>query len=267
MGDPLRGHLAEATRAPRCETLQELVALLAVTPSSFLRQMPGRETFSWPERSPQWVIKRFEGDEKSDSRFDRRQGMAGRSPGQREFENLVALRLRGMGVPEPLGWLQSGDHSLLLMAFVPHASNLRDRLLQCPEAWRTWRSPLLGMTLALHAPAPDSEPGFHRDFYLQHFLISGEPERLCLIDVGRVRLVGQVKQRWFEKDLAALDHSGPAFLGDLKRLAWLGRYLDGILGPVPRPMARKRLFSWAKTIRKRQIRMQKHHPRHGEGPA
>ncbi len=266
MGDPLHGHLAKATRAPGCAGLQELEALLQVTPTSYLRQLPGRQTFLWPEKSPRWVVKRFVGDDRGDRRFDRRAGNAGRSPGQREFENLEALGARGLRVPEPVAWLQSGGRSLLLMEFVPHGATLQERLSDSPRTWRTWRTPLLDMVLALHAAAPDSDPGFHRDFYLQHILITGEPEQLCLIDVGRVRLAESVRQRWHEKDLAALAHSAPTSLGECKRLAWLDRYLARLLGPEPRSIARKRLFSWAKAVHKRQIRMQKHRPRHGEDP-
>lgn len=267
MGDPSHGHLAAGTRTPNCGGLGELEDLLQVSPGSFLRQLPGRQTFLWPEEGPQWVVKRFEGDNRGDRRFDRLAGKPGRSPAQREFDNLEALGQRAMRVPEPLGWFQSGELSMLLMEFVPHGTNLQERLAQSPRAWRAWRRPVLNMVQALHAPVSDSTRGFHRDFYLQHLLITGEPEQLCLIDVGRVRLTSGVRQRWFEKDLAALAHSAPDSIGKLQRLAWLGSYLDNLLGPEPRPIARKRLLSWAKAIQKRQSRMRKHTPRHGEEPA
>ncbi|MFT4648291.1 MAG: hypothetical protein ACI9X4_001513 [Glaciecola sp.] len=264
MGAALEGHLTPAALAQGFVGLEDLKSLLDVPVSAFLRQLPGRQTFLWPSGGARWVVKRFEGDDRGDRRFDRRAGQAGRSPGQREYDNLLALSARGLRVPEPLAWLGQGDRSLLLMEYVPHAENLRGRLTDSPESWKLWRASLLEMTLALHAPSSEGVGAYHRDFYLQHLLITSPQEALCLIDVGRVRLKKGVRQRWFEKDLAALAHSAPTALGELARLAWLRRYLKRLLGPLDRAGTRKRLFAWAKAIQNRRRRMEKHQPRHGE---
>jgi len=264
MGAPLHGHLTPAAIEQGLPALQELQDWLHVEAPTYLRRLPGRQTYLWPAKDPKWVVKRFEGDARADRWFDRRTGQGGRCPAHREFDNLVALGGRGLQVPGPLAWIQVGDRSLMVMEFVPHSQTLRDRLEQSPGSWRVWRNGLLDLVLDLHGRAGSPQAGHHRDLYLQHLLLTGDPERLCLIDVGRVRLKSGVRQRWFEKDLAALAHSAPDSLGERKRLAWLARYLEGLAGPVDRAQARKRLFTWARAIQNRMRRMEKHQPRHGE---
>jgi hypothetical protein len=267
MGDSAEGQLAPAAPAQGLHGLQDLEALSAAEPSVFLRRLPTRETFQWPQAAPTWVIKRYRGDSMTDRWFDRRIGRGGRCAARREFDNLLQLQARGLRVPEPLGWWSRGEHSLLVMEYVPHGGTLRDGLTDSPAGWKVWRSPLLELVLGLHGIGRDSLAGFHRDFYLQHLLITGSPGVLCLIDVGRVRLMRDVRRRWFVKDLAALAHSAPDSLGELARLAWLGRYLDGLLGGLDRAASRQRLLAWARAIHRRQTRMEKHRPRHGESRA
>ncbi|HRV83060.1 MAG TPA: lipopolysaccharide kinase InaA family protein, partial [Planctomycetota bacterium] len=176
------------------------------------------------------------------------------------------LARAGVRVPKPVAWFQSDADSLLMMDRVPAESDLRQILTEDPKAWARFRRPLLALVVGLHGPARGTER-FHRDLYLQHILVEVGTEQLWLIDVGRVGLGPKVRQRWLEKDLAALAHSAPASLGHTERLAWLGRYLTLRLGSLPRREHRARLMRWARAIDTRRARMARHRPRFGEtGP-
>jgi len=98
---------------------------------------------------------------------------------------------------------------------------------------------------------------YHRDLYLQHFVLRGQ--ELVLLDVGRARRKRAVRERWFEKDLAALLHSTPRVVGARERLRFLVRYLDarGIEARLQRRV-------WLARIVRRAGRMAAHVPRHGE---
>jgi tRNA A-37 threonylcarbamoyl transferase component Bud32 len=247
--DSLRGHLDPDVESALPDGLR---GLLAARPSAHLRAVPGRETFAWPEVVyPTLVVKRYRGDLNRDRWYDRLRGRLPRSPGRREYENLVALAQDGLPVPQALGWAEApGDVSLVVMARVPHGDHLRDRLLggEPPGPWIRRLAPLV---VLLH-----DRGWYHRDLYLQHW-VEG-PTGPVLLDVGRARREGAPRRRWFVKDLAALHHSAPAAVGPAARLRFLARYLDG-RGVRDRQERR----SWARQVAARAARMTAHVPRHG----
>lgn len=228
-----------------------LGALLVVRPAEYLRAVPGRETFSWPAgAAPTLVVKRHRGDLARDRWYDRLRGRAGRSPGRREYENLVGLAADGLPVPRALGWAEGADgSSLVVMARVPHRENLRERLL-AGEDVGPWLERLVPLVVRLH------ERGwYHRDLYLQHW-IEG-PDGPVLLDVGRARQEERPRRRWFLKDLAALLHSAPDRVGPRARLRFLAAYLDQ-RGVTDRATRRR----WARDVLSRAARMAAHRPRH-----
>jgi RIO-like serine/threonine protein kinase len=207
-----------------------------------LRSLPGRETLELGS----CVVKRC----------TERWGL-GRSPGAIEYENLLALARDGIPVPRALSWsaertgtLRLARRSQVEMERIEHEETLRERLFRAaPDERRTLSARLLALVVRLH------EAGwYHRDLYLQHFVLRGG--ELVLLDVGRARHGRSPRARWFEKDMAALLHSCPRSVGPRERLGFLLRYLRA------RKIAARR--AWLRAILRREARMAAHVPRHGE---
>jgi hypothetical protein len=160
-------------------------------------------------------------------------------------------------VPRALSWsaertgpLRLARRSRVEMERIEHAETLRERLAHAaPAERRALGERLLALVLRLHQAG-----WYHRDLYLQHFVLRGE--ELVLLDVGRARRGQRVRARWFEKDLAALLHSTPRTVPVRERLRFLVRYL------AARGIPRRR--AWLRSILRRERRMAAHVPRHGE---
>jgi hypothetical protein len=238
----------------------ELQELLTHQPEDWLRRVPGRETFSW-SRGPgpaTFVVKRMDGNEARDGWYERFRRGGARSPGRREFDNLEALAADGLPVPRARAWFEEGSRSLVVMDLVPHAETLRERAAACcPAELSGWLARLLDIVLGLHGHG-----WYHRDLYLQHFILPADGPPLVLLDVGRARRESAPRQRWFVKDLAALLHSTPDAVPQAMRLRFLIEYLRArdIRG-------RRAVRRWARVIERRRARMARHIPRHGEAPA
>jgi tRNA A-37 threonylcarbamoyl transferase component Bud32 len=243
----------------------EPAEFLEVRPDRWLRRVPGRETFAWPQEPvPQVVVKRSRGDDWREAWWERLHGRPVRSHGRREYESLAALAAEGIRVPRPLGWAERGAGrkriSLVVMEHLEQRGNLRELIERGEiEPTRAWMNGLLKLVLALH------EGGwYHRDLYLDHFLVPGPepssgPHGLCLLDVGRVRRQTRPRSRWHAKDLAALAHSTPARVPAPLRLRFLAAYFEGrgIRG-------RRKKRRWMRAVEARRRRMAAHTPRHGE---
>jgi len=222
-----------------------LEALFALAPEAWLRRVPGRETFGWPGDA-RWVVKRVVGGEPRDYWYERLRGPGGaRSPARREAENLEQLAADGFAVPRVLAWFEEpaarrhpgfagrGGKSALVMERAPHVETLRGRLARSTAVERRrWLAQLARYVGRLHARG-----WYHRDLYLQHFVLvdsSGASARdeaqLVLLDVGRARREPAPRRRWFVKDLAALLHSAPASVTRAERLRFLRAWLAA-LGP------------------------------------
>jgi len=229
--------------------------LLDVRPPRFLRRSGGRETFLWELGSRRVVVKRTLGAGRT------------RPSGRREHEVLLALRADGIPVPQAISWchergslLRGSARSIVVMEHVEHRENLRERLATANAAERqVLAGELLDVVARLH------EAGwYHRDLYLQHFLVAcprkaiGPP--LVLIDVGRARREKNPRRRWFVKDLAALLVSCPAAVPGRERLRFLSAYLArrGI-----RERAVRR--AWARRVLAKAARMGAHVPRDERG--
>lgn len=253
-----------------------LASLFEVQVESPLREVPGRVTFAWPEgHERRVVVKRTDGDVWRDRWYERLRGMERRSQGRREYDNLLGLAADGIRVPRGLGWAEEHGRSLVVMELVPHEVDLREWLGHAggeghgreqghsgeqghgrevaEDRLRAMITQLVDVVTRLH------ERGwYHRDLYLQHFVVV-EVGKLVLLDVGRARKETGVRRRWFVKDLGALLHSTPEAVGWRWRLRFLAQYLDarGILGRGERRR-------WAREIEARRRRIAGHVPRFGE---
>jgi tRNA A-37 threonylcarbamoyl transferase component Bud32 len=140
------------------------------------------------------------------------------------------------------------------MDFVPHTATLKERLAAAAAGERRELGrQLLEIVLRLHRAG-----WYHRDLYLEHVLLRAADGKLCLIDLGRARRDRSTRERWFEKDLAALLHSAPPEVSNFERLRFLSAYLNG-RGIHGRATRRAR----AQAIQRRALRMARHRPRHG----
>lgn len=236
-----------------------LASLLDAEPAECLRRARGRETFvhvSAPGARP-WIVKRAQ-----ERDLAALAGLGRRPLAQREHENLVRLAADGLPVPRALGWTarRSGARvrSLVVMERVEHAETLRERLARADARERArWSARLGALVHELHGRG-----WYHRDLYLQHFVVCADPaERgeLALLDVARAERRTAPRERWFVKDLAALLHSVPRVVGARERLRFVARYLDA-RGVTER--AARRAFV-ARVIAKER-RMAAHVPRAGE---
>ncbi len=256
--DRIQGHLTSedaelwASKAP----VRPLQWLLSDAEGSELRHVPGRVTLV-PSDAPGTVIKRHAGEPWTDRLHARLFGGGAARAGEREYQNLVDLDAAGFRVPSALGWAGLGRRSAVLMERIPARANLRDHLATCSSTERRiWLRRLARQVAAFH-----SAGWYHRDLYLQHFLVPEDmrPGDFVWIDVGRARREQRPRARWWVKDIAQLLHSCPPEVPFDDRLAFLLRYLD--LRNIKGEDARRR---WANEVEDKRRRMAAHTPRHGE---
>lgn len=262
-----RGALVDGFAPPGVGTQEPgrlFEVLFTLEPERWMRRMPGRETFAWPGRED-LVVKRTAGGEARDWWYELLHEDAPRSPGRREFENLAALREDAIAVPRPLAWVEeqrAANHpalggrrrrSAVVMERVTHRRTLRDALEEAEGgAERAELLAALGLaTSRLHGAG-----WYHRDLYLQHFVLADDAGELVLLDVGRARRESAPRRRWFVKDLAALLHSAPTTVTRAERM----RFLDTWLAErSPERDARRR---WARAVLRKEARVAAHAPRH-----
>jgi tRNA A-37 threonylcarbamoyl transferase component Bud32 len=221
---------------------------LGVQPAEFLRRVPGREAFLWAGAAGTALVVK---------RVHEPFALGLRSPGAVEYENLRGLERDGIPVPRALGWSARREgplglvrRSVVAMERVEHSQTLRQRLSGATLAERgVLGEQLLALVVRLHQAG-----WYHRDLYLQHLVLRGG--ELVLLDVGRARRGRAVRARWFQKDLAALLHSCPRSVSMGERLRFLARYLEA------RGITQRR--AWLRAIVRRERRMARHAPRHGE---
>jgi len=226
-----------------------------------LRTIPGRETSRVEWEGRPLVIKRLATDSFRERWYDRLHSHAGRTPGQREFDNLVELRKLGFPVPAPLLWARdSTGRSVVAMEHVAHDEDLSQRLARAdPKERSEWEARLAMMVAMLH------RSGFyHRDLYHSHFVLRPGTDELVLLDLGRARQERRPRTRWFVKDLAALEHSRPYEVTDGHRLDFLSHYLGCLISPELGEVARvgdRELRAFANAVSRKARRLAAHRPK------
>lgn len=228
--------------------------IFAARPARTLRAIPGRATFLWPADETV-VVKRYGGTVLGDLLHDLARGRGARSPARREGENLRELAALGLPVPRVLGWCEEragwAGRSAVWMERIPHELTLRQLAEgDASAAFARFAVPLARLVARLHATG-----WYHRDLYLEHWIVSAYG--LALLDVGRARRERAPRERWFVKDVAALLHSSPAALTPRERLRFLALYLDA-RGLQDRGCRR----AFARSVAAKARRIAAHEPRH-----
>lgn len=232
---------------------QLLRDIFAARPAETLRAIPGRATFLWPAQ-PDIVVKRYGSGLARDLAHDLVFRRRARSCGRREAENLRELGELGLPVPRAFGWCEErggwGGRSAMWMQRVEHSSTLRQLAERDPAAALERRSELARLVARLHVAG-----WYHRDLYLEHWIVAGD--HLALLDVGRARREDSPRARWLVKDVAALLHSCPAGICVFARLKFLALYLDA-RGVQDRGLRREFL----RAVLAKARRIASHAPRH-----
>ena len=248
------------------EELLLLGHLFALEPERSLRKMPGRLTLLTRLEGERVVVKRFEGGAGREGWREKILGQRVRSQGRREFEILTDLAAVGIPVPRALRFVENRSavslglfgagargQSAVLMECVEHFEDARGAIERLDRSGRAQLArDVLAIVRRLH------ERGwFHRDLYLQHFLIPCAADRpLVLIDVARARWSRSPARRWLVKDLAALQLSAPKSVTRTERLRFLRGWLEG--QGVREQNAWKR---WARDVAVKAERLGAHRPK------
>lgn len=247
------GWVERALAGTSADAGQLLRDIFAASSANTLRALPGRTTFVWPAE-PAVIVKRFGSGVLRDLLHDLVHARGARSCARREAENLRELGELGMPVPRALGWCEErggwSGRSAMWMQRVEHSSTLRQLAERDPAAALERRSELARLVARLHVAG-----WFHRDLYLEHWIVAAG--RLVLLDVGRARREESPRERWLVKDVAALLHSCPAGIGTFGRLKFLALYLDarGV-------QDRGQRHAFARAVVAKARRIAAHEPRH-----
>lgn len=150
-----------------------------------------------------------------------------------EWEAILRFHEAGIPTMLPVALGESGPFSFLVTQALEGCRKLSDELRhrvgdEMPEARRALRrllNDVAGLARRMHAAGMH-----HQDFYLGHVLVEADrPDRMYLIDLGRVRRRQRLARHWIVKDLGQLNYSA-LFLSRSERLrlfkAYLGRELQ-----------------------------------------
>ncbi len=248
-----------------------LEAVWSLQPGRWLRRIPDRETFAWPDEHGPYLVKRLRAARGSAgwralvdacARSVRGVPAPRVSAAHAEARALERWRALGLRAPEPLLWAEErapragvqGARCALVMERIAHARTLREELQCAPARERTrWLALLAARVRTLHAAGC-----CHRDLYLEHWIVpQHEPGELALLDAGRAFERAQLRARWIVKDLAALAHSCPAAVTRSER--W-----RALLAAAPPAWVRTRSArrAFARRVLHKARRLAAHEPRH-----
>ncbi len=190
--------------------------IMALPLTSAVRSVPGRSTVRVKLGSTAGYLKRYSRDYVSSLdlflRLIHWPGMDDEAA--REWRKLLLLREHGFLTAEPIAMGQRRRCGVVTESFLlqqeicggmPADQCVLERLGAEPPQ-RKWRFVQQLGALARRF----QEAGFiHKDFYLNHVFVVGEPDnwKLYLIDLQRVLGPRRHRQRWYIKDLAALAFS------------------------------------------------------------
>jgi heptose I phosphotransferase len=166
-----------------------------------------------------------------------------------EWEAILRFHAAGIPTMTPVAFGESGERSLVMTEDLGTNRTLLDWVNDTTGS-RPQRSGAVSRDagivkrellrhIANIARRMHASGLFHQDFYLNHMLCCGEPNRLDVrvIDLGRVRERRGPATRWIMKDLAQLDYSARQ-LSCADRLRFLRLYLGRPFQPRDRWMIR-----------------------------
>ena len=142
-----------------------------------------------------------------------------------EWNAILEFHQAGLPTMTPVAFGQSGRNSFLITEALEGCTKLSElpELFDPVRAGDTrWRNQMI-QQIAVLARKMHSSGFHHQDFYLGHLMQShANPEKLFIIDLGRVKHHSALSRRWIVKDLAQLNFSAP--ITPTERLRFLRDY-------------------------------------------
>lgn len=160
-----------------------------------------------------------------------------------EWEALIAFHRAQIPTMVPVALGQRGSQSFLVTEGLERCT----KLSALDQSERDAPAPVAGLdrqrlirTLARLTRQMHAAGLHHQDYYLGHLLLPEEaakglepPDRLYVIDLGRVCQRARLATRWIVKDLAQLNYSASG-VSVRDRLRFLREYLGHPVGPADR---------------------------------
>ncbi len=177
-----------------------------------------------------------------------------------EWDALWWFHELGIPTMQPVAYGAADSRSLLVTEALPPGRKVAHLLREGIAAGDPLRKRLL-QTVARLARRMHAAGLHHQDFYATHLLVAAgpgdrrvdEPERVYVLDLGRVCRRRQLALRWIVKDLAQLYHSTPQ-CSRLERLRFLRSYLGRPLSAADRKLMAR--------IERKARRIARHTARH-----
>lgn len=143
-----------------------------------------------------------------------------------EWKAILDFHEVGLPTMTPVALGESGPNSFLITEALENCTKLSELNRQHREtatASNNLRHHLI-QNIAQIARKMHGSGLHHQDFYLGHLMLSqSNPDRIYVIDLGRVQKHVRLARRWIVKDLAQLDYSAAVPLKE--RLRFLREYL------------------------------------------
>jgi heptose I phosphotransferase len=189
---------------------QEPFAAAFALGGTVFRKLEQRQTLAFTVKDQCYFIKRHKGTTWKEILKNWLQLRLPVVSARNEFRALNFLQQLGIKAPTVVaygrrGWLPSALESFLVTEDVGEHVSLEDHCrhwVQYPPAFTHKRN--LIKQLAHIARTMHSAGICHRDFYLCHFLLTGNDEPLTVIDLHRALIKDKLAERWVVKDLGGL---------------------------------------------------------------
>ncbi len=249
---------------------EDPVARAWEVPGEVVRAVAGRETLRVELEGSTFYLKRHRG---VGWREICKNWLVGKRPvlgARNEFEACRHLQRSGLVAPRVAAFAETDGLPGRRWSFVLCDALLGYRDLETLTL--TWRDnppdPLVRRRLVMGVAdfaRRFHEAGLvHRDFYICHLLVRGEPgaDGLAVLDLHRALVLPAVPDRWRRRDLAALLFSTLEL--PLGRLSWL-RFVRVYTGRPLREVFRREGRFWA-SVHRRALKLQKKARRKGIVP-
>ncbi len=173
-----------------------------------------------------------------------------------EWNAILDFHKVGLPTMTPVALGESGENSFLITEALEGCTKLSEWEADQAEEANATNEKRNGLirNVAQIARTMHGAGLHHQDFYLGHLMLSqSAPERLYVIDLGRVQKHQRLSRRWIVKDLAQLDFSAATKTSVVERLRFLREYLGRPLTRLDRRLIH-RIQSKTATIARHSLK-------------